>query len=105
MGVRRAVIRSAPVLSMNDGAFPRMIRPFKFGVGGPLGNGRQWFPWIHIADEVGAIRFFMEKPEAKGPFNLTAPDPVRNVDFARTLGRLMGRPASLPTPGCTARTG
>ena len=103
MGVRRAVIRTAPVLSMDDGAFPRMIRPFKLGVGGPLGNGEQWFPWIHIADEVGAIRFLMENPEAKGPFNLTAPDPVRNADFARALGRLMGRPAILSTPGFVLR--
>jgi len=103
MGVRRAVIRTAPVLSMDDGAFPRMIRPFKLGVGGPLGSGKQWFPWIHIADEVGAIRFLMENPEADGSFNLTAPNPVRNADFARTLGRLMRRPASLPTPGFVLR--
>jgi hypothetical protein len=97
-GVRRAVIRTAPVLSMEDGAFPRMIRPFRFFVGGPLGNGQQWFPWIHIADEVGAIRFLIKNSAAKGPFNLTSPNPLRNADFARTLGRAMGRPASFPTP-------
>jgi uncharacterized protein (TIGR01777 family) len=102
-GVRRAVIRTAPVLSTEDGAFPRMIRPFRFFVGGPLGNGEQWFPWIHIADEVGAIRFLMKNSAAQGPFNLTAPNPLRNADFARALGRVLRRPASLPTPAFALR--
>ena len=102
-GVRRAVIRTAPVLSTEDGAFPRMIRPFRFFVGGPLGNGEQWFPWIHIADEVGAIRFLMKNSAAQGPFNLTAPNPLRNADFARALGRVLRRPAFLPTPAFALR--
>ena len=102
-GVRRAVIRTAPVLSTEDGAFPRMIRPFRFFVGGPLGNGEQWFPWIHIADEVGAIRFLMKNSAAKGAFNLTAPNPVRNVEFARAVGRVLKRPAFLPTPAFALR--
>ncbi len=98
MGVRRAIIRTAPVLSAVGGVLPRIIRPFRLFVGGPLGSGQQWFPWIHIADEVGAIVFLIERPEATGPFNLSAPNPVRNADLARILGRVLRRPAIMPTP-------
>jgi uncharacterized protein (TIGR01777 family) len=103
LGVRRAIIRTAPVLSMAAGALPRLVRPFRSFVGGPLGSGRQWFSWIHIADEVGAIRFLVENQNARGPFNLTTPNPIRNADFARILGRRLGRPSSLPTPAFVLR--
>ena len=103
MGVRRAIIRTGIVLSRNGGALPRMMLPFRLFVGGRLGSGRQWLSWIHIADEVGAIRFLLENEKARGPFNLSAPYPVTNADFSRSLGRQLGRPALVPTPGFVLR--
>ena len=104
MGVRRPVIRTGVVLSAKGGAFPRMALPFKLFAGGPLGSGKQYFPWIHIDDEVGAIRFLLENESASGPYNLTAPDPPRNSEFVRELGRVMGKPSLLPTPSFALKT-
>ena len=98
MGVRRVVIRTGVVLSGLGGALPRMTLPFRLFAGGPLGSGRQYFPWIHIADEVAANRFLLENENTSGPYNLAAPDPPRNREFVRDLGRAMGRPSLLPTP-------
>ena len=98
MGVRRVVIRTGVVLSGQGGALPRMTLPFRLFAGGPLGSGRQYFPWIHIADEVAAIRFLLENEKASGPYNLAAPNPPQNREFVRDLGRAMGRPSFLPTP-------
>ncbi len=98
MGVRRPVIRTGVVLSAEGGAFPRMALPFRLFAGGPLGSGKQYFPWIHIDDEVAAIRFLLSSETASGPYNLTAPDPLKNRDFVRLLGRAMRRPAIVPTP-------
>lgn len=97
-GVRRVVIRSGVALSPAGGALPQMMLPFKFFVGGPLGSGRQWFSWIHLSDEAAAIRYLLDTPHAAGPFNLSAPVPVTNAEFSRVLGRVMGRPALIPTP-------
>ena len=104
LGVRRALLRTGVVLSPRGGALPKMALPFRLGAGGPLGNGRQWFPWIHIADEAGAIRFLLEREDASGPFNLAAPDPLRNRDFTRELGRVLRRPSLFPAPGFALRT-
>lgn len=98
MGVRRVVVRTAVVLTRAGGALPRMLPPFRLGLGGPLGSGRQYFPWIHMADEVGAIRFLLERPEAKGAFNLAAPETVTQTDWAKALGRALGRSAKLRLP-------
>lgn len=98
MEVRRAVARMGVVLNLDGGALPRMLLPFRLFVGGPLGDGRQWFPWIHIQDTVRAIRFLMESPRASGVFNLTAPQPVTNRELSRIIGRLLRRPALMPTP-------
>jgi len=103
MGVRRVIIRTGVVLSAAGGALPRMVLPFKLFVGGPLGNGRQWFPWIHITDQVSAIRFLIEQEGARGPFNLTAPHPLTNGEFCRILGRVLRRPAIMPTPAFALR--
>jgi len=103
MGVRRAIIRTGIVLSTRGGALPRMLLPFRLFVGGPLGSGRQGFPWIHLADEVGAIRFLIERETARGPFNLAAPQPPSNAEFSRALGRALGRPALLPAPAPVLR--
>ena len=98
LGVRRVVIRTGLVLSRQGGVLPLIALPFKLFVGGPLGNGRQYLPWIHIEDEVQAIRFLIEDAAAAGPFNLSAPRPVTNAEFSRALGRVLHRPALLPAP-------
>jgi len=98
MGVRYVIIRTGMVLSKEGGAFPKIVAPFRFFVGGPLGDGRQWFPWIHIADEVSAVRYLLESEQSIGAFNLVAPSPVTARDFARALGQVMKRPASMPVP-------
>ncbi len=103
LGVRRPVIRTGVVLSARSGALPRLMLPFRFFAGGPLGSGRQWIPWIHLDDEVRAIRFLIERPEASGPFNLCAPNPVTNREMAQTLGRVLGRPAFFPVPALALR--
>ncbi|MEF8799376.1 MAG: TIGR01777 family oxidoreductase [Candidatus Bipolaricaulota bacterium] len=103
MGVRRAVIRTGIVLSSKGGVLPRLQLPYKLFLGGPLGAGKQWYSWIHIIDEVRAIRFLLENEKAEGPFNLTAPNPKRNNEFGKELGKLMGRPSHLRVPGFLIR--
>ncbi len=103
LGVRRVIIRTGVVLSARGGALTRMLLPFRLFVGGRLGNGRQWFPWIHIADEVGAIRFLIENENAGGPFNLTAPVPLTNAEFSRLLGQQLKRPSLIPLPAFALR--
>ncbi len=103
LGVRRTVIRTGIVLSRKGGALPKLLLPFRFFAGGPLGNGRQGFPWIHIADQVAAMRFLIENPAARGPFNLSAPSPLPNREFSQALGRAMGRPSVMPAPAFMLR--
>lgn len=103
LGVRRVLLRTAPVLSTEGGLLPRMLTPFRLGLGGPLGSGGQWMPWIHLADQVAAIRFLAAAEDARGPFNLVAPEPVTNEEFTRTLGRVLGRPTVLRVPGFALR--
>jgi uncharacterized protein (TIGR01777 family) len=98
MGVRRVIIRSAIVLEARDGILPIMMLPVKFFVGGPLGSGRQGLAWIHLEDEVAAIRFLMENQAASGPFNLTAPVPISSAKFLRILAGVLKRPYWLPVP-------
>lgn len=98
LGVRRAVIRTGIVLSTAGGALPKMLLPFKFFAGGKLGSGQQYFPWIHMADEVGAIRFLLDNAQASGPFNLAAPNPPTNASFVKAVGQAMGRPSVMPAP-------
>jgi uncharacterized protein (TIGR01777 family) len=103
LGVRRALARTGIVLARDGGALPVMSLPFKMMIGGPIGDGRQWVPWIHIEDEVGALRFLLEREDAHGPFNLTAPHPVTNRELTRALARALGRPGFLPAPGFALR--
>jgi uncharacterized protein (TIGR01777 family) len=103
LGVRRVVLRTGLVLARDGGALPRMQLPFRLFAGGPLGNGRQYMPWIHLDDEVGAIRFLLDSPTAGGPFNLTAPEPLTNKQFSRTLGRVLRRPSFMPAPAVALR--
>jgi hypothetical protein len=97
MGVRVVLLRTSIALG-DGGALARMLMPFRFFVGGPLGSGRQWFPWIHRDDVVSAIEFALRERSLEGPVNLAAPEPVRMADFCRRLGRVLHRPSWLPVP-------
>ena len=105
MGVRRPVIRTGVVLSNDGGAFPKLVMPFKFFVGGPVGSGKQWLPWIHIEDQVRAIQFLLANDQADGAFNLSAPNPVTNADMGKAIGEVLGRPAIMPAPGFAMKLG
>jgi hypothetical protein len=96
-GIRVVHLRSGLVQSVDGGILKKTLPLYKFGLGGRLGHGRQWWSWISIADEIGAIRFLLEV-EVGGPVNLTAPEPVTNRDFTDTLGRVLRRPTLFPTP-------
>jgi len=96
-GVRVVRMRTGIVLSPDGGALRPMLRLFKLGLGGRFGDGRQWMSWIAIDDEVAAIEHLLTS-DVHGPVNLTAPNPCRNADFAKTLGAVLGRPALLPVP-------
>jgi uncharacterized protein (TIGR01777 family) len=95
---RLACIRTGLVLERDGGALPQMLLPFRFGAGGPVGSGRQYWPWIHRRDWVNLVRFVIETPGASGAVNATAPNPVTSAQFAKALGRVMHRPAILPAP-------
>ena len=97
-GVRTVNTRTGVVLAAHGGALQRMLLPFKLGVGGKQGSGKQWMSWIALDDVVGSIRHAIEQPLVRGPINLTAPNPARNEEFAATLGRVLHRPTVLPTP-------
>jgi uncharacterized protein (TIGR01777 family) len=103
MGVRHVVTRSGLVFSRRGGAFPLMLLPFRFFLGGSMGSGKQWFPWIHIADEVRAMRFLIAEERAHGPHNLTAPDLLTHLELMRALGRAMRRPSLLRVPAFAVR--
>jgi uncharacterized protein len=103
LGVRRAVIRSGLVLGKDGGVWPSLARPFRFYAGGPLGDGRQWFSWISLADEVRAIRFLIEREGLAGSFDLTAPRPLRQIELCRTIGRALRRPCWAPVPAFILR--
>lgn len=98
LGVRRVVIRSGLVLGRAGGVWPSLVRPFRFFAGGPLGNGQQWFSWISLEDEVRAVRFLIEREELAGTFNLTAPQPLRERELCRILGKSLRRPCWFPVP-------
>jgi hypothetical protein len=96
--VRLVKIRTGIVIGADGGALQEMAKPFKFGVGGYIGSGKQWFSWIHIDDEIRAIQFFLENKDTQGVYNLTAPSAVRMKTFARELGRVLHRPSWIPVP-------
>jgi len=103
LGLRRVIVRTGLVLSAESGPLPRLILPFKLLTGGYFGSGRQYYSWIHIEDEIRALRFLIENETARGAFNLTAPKPVTAKDFGRALGRVLSRPFYLPIPGFAMR--
>jgi uncharacterized protein len=97
-GVRVAISRTGIVLDPHGGALAKMLLPFRFGVGGRLGDGRHWMSWIALADMVRALRFLVDAERASGAFDLTAPNPVDNAEFTRVLAGVLHRPALLPVP-------
>jgi uncharacterized protein (TIGR01777 family) len=96
---RVAVTRTGVVLSPSGGALAQMLPFFRLGLGGPVAGGRQYVPWIHLDDVVGALLHCVEEDQAHGPVNATAPHPVTNAELSKTLGRVLHRPAVLPVPG------
>ncbi len=96
--VRVVCLRIGIVLGPEGGALGKMLLPFKMGVGGPLGSGKQWFPWIHREDVLGIILFALQQTGLSGAINVAAPDPVRMEEFCRVLGEVMHRPAWVTTP-------
>ena len=100
---RVCLIRTGLALSADGGALPLMLLPFKFGVGGPLGSGQQYMPWIHVDDWTALVMWLIKTDRATGAFNAAAPEPVTNRTFARALGRVLRRPAILPSPGFAMR--
>ena len=103
-GYTRVVTLRIGVVLGRQGALARMVTPFKFYVGGPLGKGNQWFPWIHVADLTRMVRFIIEHDEIAGPVNGTSPAPVRMKDFAKILGEVLHRPSWLPVPEFALKT-
>jgi uncharacterized protein (TIGR01777 family) len=102
-GIRVVLLRLGVILTPAGGALQQMLLPFRLGVGGPLGSGRQWLSWIACDDAVGAVHHTLMTEGLAGPINLTAPEPVRSREFAATLGRVLGRPAVLPAPALGLR--
>ena len=96
-GIRVPRIRTAMVLDAHDGALAKMLLPFKLGIGGRIGSGKQWMSWIELGDHVRAIRFLLER-DIGGPVNLSAPHPVTNLELTKALGAVLHRPTVLPTP-------
>lgn len=105
MGVRRVVMRTGIVLSMEGGALPITVLPFKLFAGGPLGGGSQWWSWIHLQDMVNAVQFLLENEQAHGPVNLVSPNPLTNKAFAATVGSVLGRPSLIPAPSFALKLG
>ncbi len=103
LGLRVVVTRTGVVLSQSGGALDKMLPFFKLGVGGPVAGGRQYVPWIHFDDVVGALIHCLGHDSAAGPVNLTAPAPVTNKELSRTLGRVLRRPAFAPVPGLAVK--
>lgn len=100
---RVVLLRTGIVLAREGGALPRLVLPFKLFGGGPLGDGAFWQPWIHLADEVGLIRFALADARCEGPLNAAAPEPVRNRDLARAIGKVLHRPSFFPAPAAALR--
>jgi uncharacterized protein (TIGR01777 family) len=98
LNVRVCLIRTGLVLSTNGGMLQQLLLPFKFYLGSQIGNGRQWMSWIHIEDQIAAIEKLIIDKRCNGPYNLTAPFPVRNKEFTKTLARVLGRFSFMVTP-------
>jgi uncharacterized protein (TIGR01777 family) len=103
LNVRVCIARIGVVLDRDGGALAKMLPAFRLGGGGPLASGRQWFPWIHREDMAAILQWLVETPPARGVYNASAPEPVTNAEFTRSLGRALHRPAVLPMPGAALK--
>jgi uncharacterized protein (TIGR01777 family) len=101
---RVVLLRFGVVLDKQGGALKQMLPPFYFGIGGPIGTGKQWMSWVDREDVIRAVEWALDNASARGIYNVTSPNPVRNREFARTLGRAVHRPALLPVPAFPLRT-
>lgn len=101
--IRVVHLRGAPVVAGHSAFLTRQAPAFKLGLGGPLGSGRQWWPWVALEDVVGVVRHVLARDDLRGPINLVAPELCTNLQFAHTLGRILGRPALLPAPSLALR--
>jgi uncharacterized protein len=102
-GARVVILRFGIILAKHGGALPRMALPFRLGVGGRLGSGRQWMSWVALEDVVGIVEYALGASSLTGPVNVVSPQPVRNADFAAVLGRVLHRPTLFPAPGFALR--
>jgi uncharacterized protein (TIGR01777 family) len=102
-GIRTVQIRLGVVMSAAGGALQKMLPPFRMGVGGNMGNGRQWFSWVDVQDVVGGIQHILKNQSLQGPVNLSSPNPMTNSEFTKTLASVLSRPAIFPMPAFAAR--
>jgi len=102
-GIRTVQIRTGVVLSSDGGALAKMLTPFRLGVGGKIGSGRQWWSWVSLQDLVGIILHALKTDSVRGPVNAVAPNPARNAEFTRVLGKVLSRPTIFPMPAFAAR--
>jgi uncharacterized protein (TIGR01777 family) len=103
LGMRVVILRSGVVLSRSGGALRKMLTPFRLGLGGKVGSGAQWMPWIHLDDEIGLLRYAMAHDDVRGALNAVAPEPVTNAEFVRAVGEALGRPTVLTAPAFALR--
>jgi len=103
LGVRRVITRNSLVLHGREGIFPLVLLPFRLFVGGPVGSGQQWFPWIHLDDQVHAILHLINTPSASGAYDFAAPDAVTNAQLGKTIARVLHRPYYFPVPAFAMR--
>jgi uncharacterized protein (TIGR01777 family) len=103
VGIRVVQVRTGVVFSAEGGALKKMLTPFKLGLGGPLGSGKQWFPWIHIEDIAGIFRHSIVTSSVSGPINAVAPEAITNAEFTRRLASALHRPAFIPVPETALR--
>jgi uncharacterized protein (TIGR01777 family) len=102
-GARVVMLRFGLILAAHGGALPRMLLPFRLGLGGRLGSGKQWMSWLALEEVIGVLRYALQNAGARGPINAVAPHPVRNAEFTRTLGRVLRRPTIFPAPATALR--
>ena len=104
-GTRVALLRIGVVLGAGGGALGRMLLPFKLGLGGRLGDGTQWFPWVHLDDVTGMALTALSDTKWRGPFNVVSPEPATNAEFTKALGKALGRPTVFPVPAFALKLG
>jgi uncharacterized protein (TIGR01777 family) len=102
-GIRTVHTRFGIILDANEGALAKMLTPFRMGIGGRIGDGKQWMSWIALADVVDALKYLIEDTSTRGPVNFVSPNPVTNAEFTKALGRVLSRPTLFPVPAFGVR--